>query len=37
MFADDEYIGDAVHGFEEVVATANKMFKMAKVADAPPF
>jgi len=30
--------GDAIYGFEEVVATANKMLKIAKVsARRPPF
>ena len=30
VFADDEP-GDAIHGFDEVVATTNKMLKIAKV------
>ena len=32
MFDDDEATGDVIYGFEEVVATTAKMFKIAKVS-----
>lgn len=32
MSAKNEAAGDSIYGFEEVVATANKMLKIAKVS-----